>query len=199
MFSGIVRSMGEVVAVTPTGGGRRLTLAIEEGFAKNVTVGASVAVAGVCLTVVERDDKSFAADVSAETLSCTTLGELTVSERVNLEPALLAAQAIDGHFVSGHVDCTGAIKALEARGESARLAVEAPAHVMPYIAVKGSVCLDGVSLTVNRADDRLFEVNLIPHTFAVTTFSFRKVGDCVNIEADLIVRYLKKLMSEKGL
>lgn len=199
MFSGIVRHTGRVAATTSIDGGRRLTFSIKEDFAKSLTVGASIAVAGVCLTVVEHDDKSFTTEVSDATLLCTTFNKLALADSVNIEPALLATQAIDGHFVSGHVDCTGVIKALEACGGSTRLAVEAPIRVMSYITVKGSVCLDGVSLTVNHVDKRLFDVNLIPHTFAVTTFSLRKVGDYVNIEVDLIARYLEKLMRKKEL
>ena len=198
MFSGIVRGTGRVRGVVQAGGDRRLDVDAGAGFCAPLAVGASVAVAGVCLTVVERDGSGFAVDVSRETARCTTLGDLAVGDAVNLEPALRASQALDGHLVSGHVDCTGTIEALEARDQSVLLAVKAPAGVMRCITGKGAVCVDGVSLTVNRASGVVFEANLIPHTYKMTTFSNRKIGDPVNIEVDLIARYLDKLVRERG-
>ena len=197
MFSGIVRTTGRVAEVADLPRGRRLRFETGPRFAKNVSAGASWSVSGVCLTVAECNGAAFAADVSAETLSCTTLGGLEVGDAVNLEPALAASGRFDGHFVSGHVDGVGEITACDEDGESRRLDIRFPEALARYLARKGSVCVDGVSLTVNEVGASCFSVNVIPYTLAATTFSNRRIGDAVNIEVDLLARYLERLMESR--
>ncbi len=155
--------------------------------------GDSIAVAGVCLTALDIDAARFAADVSNETLALTTLGRLPAGAAVNLEKALRLSDRLGGHLVSGHVDGVGTVVAIEGDARSQRWTFAAPVALARYIAVKGSVCVDGASLTVNAVDGARFAVNLIPHTQAVTTFGQRRVGDAVNIEVDLIARYAERL------
>jgi riboflavin synthase len=149
----------------------------------------------VCLTVVELDDLSFAADVSVETLSCTTLGMLKSGECVNLEKSLRLADRLGGHLVSGHVDGVGRVISVEPDARSQRWRFEVPAALSRYIAAKGSVCIDGVSLTVNDVAGDSFGVNLIPHTIEATTFRSKQAGDAVNIEVDIVARYVERLQA----
>jgi len=161
---------------------------------ESVALGDSISVSGCCLTVVEIDASRLAFDVSSETLTCTSLDALPVGAGVNLEKALRLADRLDGHLVSGHVDGVGRVIAIEPDARSQRWTFEVPAELAKYIAGKGSVCIDGTSLTVNETDGARFGVNLIPHTIAVTTFKDKRVGDAVNIEVDLIARYVERLL-----
>ncbi len=194
MFSGIIQEVGKVAQVQPRGGDMRLVVEAAGFDLENVRVGDSIAVSGVCLTVVEIDAKRFCADVSIETLSRTTLGGLADGAVVNLEKALRLADRLDGHLVAGHVDGVGRVIAVESEARSQRWTFEAPPELGKYIAEKGSICIDCVSLTVNAVDGARFGINLIPHTIAVTTFQQRRVGDPVNLEVDLIARYVERLL-----
>jgi len=193
MFTGIVACVGRVVTIEFRGGDRRLTLEAGAGFLKGVRVGDSIACSGVCLTVAALKGKRFIADVSVETLTATTAGAWRAGARVNLEKALTLAQPLGGHLVSGHVDGVGRLSARKADGRSARLAFNAPRALMRYIARKGSICVDGVSLTVNEAGAGGFGVNIVPHTLRHTTLGRLSPGDPVNLEVDLLARYLEKL------
>ncbi|HEX7370845.1 MAG TPA: riboflavin synthase [Rhodanobacteraceae bacterium] len=195
MFTGIVQAVGSVVAVEPRGGDLRLGVAAPELAATAIALGDSIAVAGCCLTVVAHDHDRLQFDVSNETLALTTLGALRVGARVNLEPALRLADRLGGHLVTGHVDGLGRIVAIEPDARSQRWRIETPPTLARFIAAKGSVCVEGASLTVNAVDANLFEVNLIPHTLAHTTFADRRVGDSVNLEVDLLARYVARLLT----
>jgi riboflavin synthase len=194
MFTGIVQAVGRIVASTPGAGARRLVVACGALDASDVAIGDSVAVAGCCLTVVavERDaEPRLAFDVSTETLACTT--GLDGRGEVNLEKALRLADRLGGHLMSGHVDGVGTVAAAEPDGAgSVRLAIDAPAGLAPYIAAKGSIAVDGASLTVNGVEGARFHVNLIPHTLAVTTLRRLAPGARVNLEVDLIARYVAR-------
>ncbi|MBS0515445.1 MAG: riboflavin synthase [Proteobacteria bacterium] len=194
MFSGIVQSVGTVVALEPRGGDMRLLIDAAALGIGGIAPGDSIAVAGVCLTVVGIDATRLAFDVSNETLSRTSLGTLDPGSGVNLEKALRLADRLDGHLVSGHVDGIGRVLAIEPDARSQRWTFEVPVELAKYIAGKGSVCIDGTSLTVNETEGARFGVNLIPHTVMVTTFKDRRVGDAVNIEVDLIARYVERLL-----
>lgn len=194
MFSGIVRSVGTVADLQQRGGDVRLVVRAEGLRVETVALGDSISVAGVCLTVVQIDAASIAFDVSSETLSRTTLGALARGDGVNLETALRIGDSLDGHLVSGHVDGIGRVVAIEPDARSQRWLFEAPAELMKYIASKGSICVDGTSLTVNEVDATRFGVNLIPHTIAVTTFKNKRVGAAVNLEIDLVARYVERLL-----
>jgi riboflavin synthase len=193
MFTGIVQAVGRVVALEPRGGDVRLTVAAGALGLGDVALGDSIAVAGVCLTVVERDAERFAADVSTETLACTTLGALAPGAGVNLEKALRLSDRLGGHLVSGHVDGIGTVADVRDDGRAQRWVFCARRELLRYVAAKGSICVDGVSLTVNGVDADGFHVALIPHTVAATTFGERQVGDRVNLEVDLIARYVERL------
>ena len=193
MFTGIISDIGEVAARE---GGR---FTIRCGYAaESIAVGASIACDGACLTAtrVEPSGKGciFAVDVSNETLARTTLGEWQPGRRLNLERALNAGDELGGHIVSGHVDGVGRITAVSPDGESRRFTVDVPADLAPYIASKGSVALDGISLTVNEVAQNSFGINIIPHTLTHTTLGPKKPGDKVNLEVDLIARYVARLM-----
>jgi len=194
MFTGIVKDIGEVRAVESRGGDLRLTIAFRQLGANSLTLGDSVCVQGVCLTVAELTAGEFVADVSRETLSLTTLGECVAGARLNLEPALRAGDPLGGHLVSGHIDGIGRVRERRADARSTRLLVEAPEGLMRYIARKGSVALDGVSLTVNEVEGATFGVNLIPHTLAVTTLGRLAAGDRVNVEVDQLARYVERVL-----
>jgi riboflavin synthase len=193
VFSGIVRGVGRIVGATGSGNDRRIVVGFEPGVLDRLPIGASIAVNGACLTAVESAADRFAADVSAETLAVTTLGELAVGARVNLEPPLKLGDTLDGHLVTGHVDGIGRVVTTSPEGRSVRLTVEVPAELARYVARKGSVAIDGVSLTVNGVAGNRFEVNVIPHTQAVTIIGEYAPGRAVNIEVDLIARYLERL------
>lgn len=194
MFTGIVEAVGKISALEPRGGDVRLRLhsgALDMG---DVRAGDSIAVNGVCLTVVEHQSAGFSADVSSETLACTTLGGLRCGEHVNLEKALMVSSRLGGHLVSGHVDGVGEILELQQEARSVLLRIHAPTILARYIAAKGSICVDGVSLTVNRLAGHDFEVNVVPHTMQATIFSDSRPGRQVNLEVDLIARYLERLL-----
>jgi riboflavin synthase len=200
MFTGIVTDVGEVLAAEPLPAGIRLTIATSFD-PETIAVGASIACAGPCLTVVKRGDLRgrgfFGVEASEETLSRTTLGAWTPGTRVNLERSLRLGDELGGHFVSGHVDGTAEVTDRREDGDMARFFFEAPRHVARFIAEKGSVSLDGTSLTVNGVAGRRFDVMIIPHTLAVTTWGERRAGDRVNLEVDLLARYLERLRSEQ--
>lgn len=193
MFTGIVQALGTIERIEPRGGDTRLWVAVPGDFLADAAIGDSIAVAGVCLTAIAFDADRFAADVSTETLACTTLGNLDVGSAVNLEKALRLADRLGGHLVSGHVDAVGRVLSVTPDARSQRWTFEAPAPLARYIAAKGSICIDGVSLTVNEVEGTRFGVNLIPHTVEVTTFRDRRVGDAVNLEVDLVARYVERL------
>ncbi|MEQ1533531.1 MAG: riboflavin synthase [Sideroxydans sp.] len=193
MFSGIIADAGLIKSVQDREGGLRIMIATEVLGLDDVETGDSIAVNGVCLTVIEIVGNDFIVDVSRETLSCTTgLGEK--GKHVNLEKALRLSDRLGGHLVSGHVDGVGEVIAFNDIGESWRLIVRAPEALSKFIATKGSITINGVSLTVNRVAGHEFEVNLIPHTLEVTTLNELKTGAQVNLEIDLIARYVERML-----
>jgi riboflavin synthase len=194
VFSGIVQDVGRVLSRELRAGDVRLTIASERLDLSGTRVGDSVCVQGCCLTVIELEGKRFAADVSRETLALTTLGELASGDPVNLEPALRAGDPLGGHLVSGHVDGVARVTAAASEARSQRLTIEAPAGLARYLAAKGSVAIDGVSLTINSVEGASFGVNIIPHTQSATTLGQLAVGARVNLEVDQIARYLYRLM-----
>lgn len=194
MFTGIVQAVGTIARVDRRDGDARVDIAAGALSLADVALGDSIAVNGVCLTVVARTDTMFAADVSGETLTRTSLGRLRDGARVNLEKALAVGDRLGGHLVSGHVDGLATLRVREADARSVRFRLAAPAGLAKYIATKGSVCLDGVSLTVNAVAGAEFDVNIVPHTLAVTTLNDWQVGDEINLEVDIIARYLERLM-----
>jgi riboflavin synthase len=194
MFTGIVQAIGRVASVETRAGDLRLCIEAPGIDAARMLAGASVAVAGVCLTVAEPLPGGFLADVSRETLALTTIAEWRVGRGVNLEPALHTGDPLGGHLVSGHIDGRAQLVASSADARSQRLRWRAPPALMRFIAGKGSVALDGVSLTVNAVSAQEFEVNLIPHTLQVTTLGTLAVGAQVNLEIDLIARYTARLL-----
>jgi riboflavin synthase len=191
VFTGIVQGIGKVESLrTSTGGTRRLTVKTELEVGQ-LPIGASIAVNGACLTMIARRNgrpSSFSADVGPETLACATLGSLTPGERVHLEPALRLGDPMGGHMVSGHVDGIGVVAAATKRGGTLALRVSAPAEVAPYLFPKGSIAIDGVSLTVNRVAGATFDVLLIPHTLSITLLGELRAGSRVNLEADMIAK-----------
>ena len=195
MFTGIVQDVGKVVSLEKRGGDLRLTIAFDRLDPSGIHVGDSICVQGCCLTAVELRGRSFTADLSRETLSLTTLGDLITGSPVNLEPSLKAGDPLGGHLVSGHVDGIGEIAAIAADARSMRIEVAVPADLSRYIARKGSVAIDGVSLTVNEVQGARFAINLIPHTQAVTTLGALRVGSRVNLEVDPIARYVERLLA----
>lgn len=198
MFTGIIQSLGKIVSVESMGRDARLHIHAEEIDLSTLSVGDSIAVNGVCLTVNALDNKGFYADVSGETLSCTTFADLSVGAWINLEESLTPNTHLGGHFVSGHVDGVGEVVSYEEDGRSIRLSLKAPKPLCRYIANKGSICIDGVSLTVNRVDGDRFDINVIPHTLEKTTLSRYQHGTRVNLEVDLIARYLERLLLNDG-
>lgn len=195
MFTGIVQDVGRVVSQEKRGGDVRLLISFDRLDPSGISIGDSICVQGCCLTAVELRDRTFAADVSNETLSLTTLGDLTPGSPVNLEPSLKAGDPLGGHLVSGHVDGIGRIAALSGDARSTRIELSVPAALSRYIARKGSVSIDGVSLTVNEVQGATFGINLIPHTEAVTTLGALRVGTRVNVEVDQIARYVERLLA----
>lgn len=194
MFTGIIQAVGTVAAMQPTGGDLRLRIQTGQLSLDDVALGDSICTNGVCLTVIELPGDGYWADVSVETLDFTTLGALQQGSRVNLEKALTPASRLGGHIVSGHVDGVGEIVGLQEDARSIRVAVSAPAELAKYIAHKGSVCIDGTSLTVNAVAGNRFELNIIPQTMAETIFGEYRSGSRVNLEVDVIARYLERLV-----
>ena len=194
MFTGIIESIGRVESSEPTDGDIRLRISTGGMDLSGLSLGDSIAVNGACLTAVDFDDKSFSADVSVETLDKTSLGQLEVGSPVNLEKALTMSSALGGHLVSGHVDGLATLIEMEPDARSIRYRFEVDPGLQHYIAIKGSVTLDGTSLTVNRVIDNRFDVNIVPHTQEKTLFQYYQPGTRVNIEVDIIARYLERLL-----
>ncbi|MCC6714537.1 MAG: riboflavin synthase [Gammaproteobacteria bacterium] len=197
MFTGIVQAMGKIHAIAPRAEGVKIHVDARQLALADARVGDSIAVNGVCLTVVEFDAHGFAVEVSPETLRCTSLGGLAVGDRVNLELALRLGDRLGGHLVSGHVDGVGRIRSVRADGDCLWLRIEVPAELARYVSRKGSICVDGVSLTVNAVEGATFEVQIIPHTREETLFGGYRPEDAVNIEVDLIARYLERLIADR--
>jgi riboflavin synthase len=193
MFTGLVRELGSVDSIVGGADGVRLRVHAPE-IAAGTAVGDSIAVNGCCLTVVERDGERLAFDAVPETLARTTLGGLRPGDRVNLEPALRAGEPLGGHYVQGHVDGLGRVRSFEPEGDGARLAVDAPGELLRYCVEKGSIAVDGVSLTVAALDGSVFEVALVPHTLAVTTLGNLAPGDPLNLEVDVLAKYVERLL-----
>lgn len=193
MFTGLIQGIGRIVDRQASDGDRRLVIDTGEADLGGLAVGDSIAVSGVCLTATEIDGSRFAADVSRETLKLTTLGDFDIGTTVNLEPPLRAGDPLGGHMVAGHVDGLGVLEQLHADARSWRLGFSVPRHLAHYLASKGSIAVDGISLTLNEVDDRRFGVNIIPHTMRHTTLGERRIGDHVNIEVDLVARYLARI------
>lgn len=198
MFTGIIEGVGRLAARQSIGGDVRFTFNVGSLPFEYVQMGESIAVNGVCLTVVAFDAASFQADASTETLSLTTLGELAEGASINLERAMRPTDRLGGHLVSGHVDGIGRVLAISEDARAQRWRFAAPAALLKYIAKKGSICVDGVSLTVNAVDDEGFEVALIPHTVANTAFAATGVGSQVNLEIDLVARYVERLLGQEA-
>ncbi len=198
MFTGIIKDRGTITAISRQGGDARLTVSSSGLPWSDFEPGESIAVNGVCLTAVALHDDGFDTDVSVETLSVTGLGQLEVGSAVNLEPAISLGERLGGHLVSGHVDCTGTVTSRAADARSIRLDIEIPAEYSRYVAKKGSVCVDGVSLTINEVSGNRFEINIIPHTAEVTIMDDYAVGTVVNVEVDMLARYIERLLSKDG-
>ena len=194
MFTGIIETMGTVAALQPRNGDLRVRIATTTLPLADVRIGDSIATNGVCLTVVELPGDGYWADVSRETLAFTTIGEWRVGAAVNLEKALMAASRLGGHIVSGHVDGVGEVVSRREDARSIRLTVRSPAELAKYIAHKGSICVDGISLTVNAVSGTDFELNIVPHTAQVTVIGNYGIGTRVNLEVDVIARYLERLL-----
>lgn len=197
MFTGIVQAVGHIERIERSGGDARMHIDSGNMDRSDIKLGDSIAVSGVCLTVTTLPGRGFRADVSGETLRHTTLGELDPGARVNLEKAVKAAAPLGGHIVSGHVDGVGLVTRFFQEDRSWRLHVRAPEALTRYIARKGSICIDGVSLTVNGIDGPEFEVNIVPHTLQQTTLGDFEVGRRVNLEVDIIARYLERLLAAR--
>lgn len=194
MFTGIIQAVGTVAALEPSGGDVRLCIHTGKLPLSDVKLGDSIATSGVCLTVTSLPGDGFWADVSNETLSLTTIGNLKPGSRVNLEKSLTPSASLGGHIVSGHVDGLGEIISLAQDGRSWRAVVQAPDELAKYIAHKGSICVDGTSLTVNAVDGAAFDLNIIPQTMDETVFGDYHAGTRVNLEVDVIARYLERLL-----
>jgi riboflavin synthase len=194
MFTGIIEELGAVKTLQRESAGARLTLSASVVL-QGTAIGDSICVNGVCLTVVEKSGDGFSADVARETLNVTNLGALHAGDRVNLERALQLSSRIGGHLVSGHVDAVGRIREKRSEGSAWRISFDAPDAVRRYVIKKGSIAIDGISLTVADADAAGFSIAMIPHTAGLTTLGFKKAGDTVNLEGDLIGKYVERLLS----
>ena len=201
MFTGIIEALGRIATIEPVAGDMRMTFAESGGYLAGAHLGDSIAVNGVCLTAVAFTADGFVADLSAETLAATTAQHWRAGQTVNLEKALTPHKALGGHLVSGHVDGVGRLIAREQEARGWRLTVEAPATLAKYIARKGSITIDGISLTVNEVQAARFGVMIVPHTMSHTNLGGLKPGDAVNLEVDLIARYVERLLAsrEEGL
>ena len=194
MFTGIVAAVGRIASMQPVAGGARVDIDAGGLALDDVAVGDSIAVNGVCLTVVSRDERTFSVDVSGETLACTV--GFAGGDRVNLEKALRLADRLGGHIVSGHVDGVGTVVDIATAGESVIVTIEVPADLGRYVARKGSIAVNGVSLTVNEVQAARFSVNLIPHTLAATNFHALLTGARVNLEVDMLARYIERMLEQ---
>jgi riboflavin synthase len=198
MFTGIVTDIGTVHQIDHGNGGTTLTIATAYDT-EAIPLGASIGCAGVCLTVTSKGPGAFTAEASIETLNCSTLGDWRTGRRLNLEQAAKLGDELGGHLVLGHVDGVAVVRSRQPDGDSVRFAFQAPPELAGYIAPKGSVALDGVSLTVNEVEGTVFGVNIIPHTLAHTTFQEARPGTRMNLEIDLIARYLGRLLDARGM
>lgn len=192
MFSGIVKGTGQVLEYVDVGDDRRLTIGFKGVALPALRPGDSVAVNGACLTVIDSKDECFSADISLETLSRTTLGDWKIGDTVNLESALLLGDSVDGHFVTGHVDGIGRVENLVESGRSIVFGIRIDEELAPFLARKGSIAVDGISLTINDIENLTFNVNIIPHTRDITVIAEYRLGTAVNIEVDIIARYLER-------
>lgn len=197
MFTGIVEEMGAVTALERSLTGTKMTVMAATVMGE-LKIGDSISVNGTCLTVVSRSEKDFSVEVSPETLSVTTLGQLTAGAPVNLERAMKLNERIGGHLVAGHVDGVGTIRSRHQEGNAIVLTIEAPAEVLRYCIVKGSVTVDGISLTINQVGTHTFSVAIIPHTAKVTTLGLKQINDTVNLESDLIGKYVERLLQDRS-
>ncbi|MDC9714491.1 MAG: riboflavin synthase [Gammaproteobacteria bacterium] len=198
MFTGIIQAIGQVKSKALHDKGAVFGFLSSGLDFSSVAIGDSIAVNGVCLTAIEIDGNSFTADVSQETLNCSILGALSVGNNINLEKALKLNQGIDGHLVSGHVDAQGEVVDKSKEGESMRFKISVPQSLVKYIARKGSISVNGVSLTVNSIDSTVFDINIVPHTLITTTIGQLNTGDKVNLEVDIIARHLEQLINNKN-
>ncbi len=194
MFTGIIEALGSIQKIEPVAGDIRLHVAVGSLDMQDVQPGDSIAVNGVCLTATEFDNRHFVADVSNETIALTSLNDLAIGSEVNLEKALLPTTRLGGHLVSGHVDGLGEVLTIKEASRSIQLTISAPEELKHYIAMKGSICIDGTSLTVNKITDKYFEINIVPHTQQRTIIKSYQPGTKVNLEVDLIARYLERLL-----
>jgi riboflavin synthase len=197
MFTGIIEAIGRIKKIEPVSGDIRLHVDVGSLDMSDVQAGDSIAVNGVCLTAIEFDNKHFVADVSNETIALTSLKDLAAGSEVNLEKALLPTTRLGGHLVSGHVDGLGEVLAIKEVSRSIQLIIRAPEELKHYIAMKGSICIDGTSLTVNKISNKDFEINIVPHTQQQTIIKNYKPGTKVNLEVDLIARYLERLLMKQ--
>ncbi len=195
MFTGIIQAKGRVKEVTHSDKGALFVFESDSFDMSSISIGDSIAVNGVCLTVIDFCDSNFSADLSQETLDCSIFDKLQIGQNVNLEKSLRLNQGIDGHLVSGHVDGIGKIDSITTEGESTRINIEIDQSLEKYVAKKGSICINGVSLTVNSIENNIIGINIVPHTFTLTTFGELEVGARVNIEIDIIARHLEKLLN----
>jgi len=194
MFTGIIEGLGTIERIRPSGTGRRISLAADF-ILEGSKIGDSMAVDGACLTAVLVEGRRFGVDVSPETLATTTLGKGVIGNRVNIERALRVSDRMDGHLVTGHIDDTGTLIRKKAAGNAMLLTFAVEGALLRYMVKKGSVAVDGISLTINRCDEGSFEVSIIPHTAKITTLGLRQPGDKVNIETDIIGKYVERLLS----
>jgi riboflavin synthase len=197
MFTGIVEEMGVVQSLDRSLAGTRLTI-LAAKILDDLPIGASVSVNGACLTVIDQTARAFAVEVSPETLGRTTLGSLTAGAPVNLERAMRVNQRLGGHLVAGHVDGVGTLRTRQQDGNAIVLTIEAPKEVLRYCVHKGSIAVDGISMTINQLTDRTFSLAVIPHTAKETTLGLKQIGDGLNLEVDLIGKYVERLLQERG-
>ena len=197
MFTGIIQAQGNIKEIRSSNKGVVFIINSNSLDLSDVSIGDSIAVNGVCLTVIHLDKDSFSADISQETLNCSTFSQLKKGQSINLEKSLRLDQGIDGHVVSGHVDGIGKVTSITIEGESTRMKIKVDDNLVKYIAKKSSICINGVSLTVNEIDGNVFGVNIIPHTFSVTTLDELKVNSQVNLEIDIIARHIEQLLNHK--
>jgi riboflavin synthase len=198
MFTGIIQAQGNIQEIRISNKGAVFVLNSNSLDLSDISIGDSIAVNGVCLTVIQLDNNSFSADVSQETLNCSTFSQLEKGQSINLEKSLRLDQGIDGHLVSGHVDGVGEVISLRKEGECAHLKIKVVNDLSKYIAKKGSICINGVSLTVNSVEDDIFDVNIVPHTLSATNLAELIENSRVNIEVDIIARHVEQLISHKS-
>jgi riboflavin synthase len=197
MFTGIVEEMGAVISMEKTLAGTRMTI-LASAVISDLKIGDSISVNGTCLTVVTKGEREFVVEVSPETLSVTTLGHLSAGTPVNLERAMRLNERIGGHLVAGHVDGIGTIRSRHQEGNAIFFTIEAPPEILRYCVVKGSITVDGISLTINEVADHSLSIAIIPHTAKVTTLGLKQVNDIVNLESDLIGKYVERLLQERS-